>query len=278
VVTPSYNQAEYLEGTIRSVLLQGYPNLEYIIHDGGSTDGSVEVLRRYDPWISSWKSEPDGGQTAAVNAGFAVAGGEILNWLNSDDLFLPGALEHVAGLSRERPDAAAWVGACHRIEPSGRILSTIYPKCLTRDCIGDWATNYFYQPSCFFSAAAWEQAGPMDEALHYVMDFDLFLRLAEIGDIVGTKEVLSAAHIYEGVKSQSAGRRPFFEELYEVQGRHGFARIAEATRARRERRRRQGSPPRLRARAKLLAWRLARRLGIPTGTTLVDWIREHRFS
>src|SRR5262249_38814525 len=96
IVTPSYNQGSFLEETIRSVLLQGYPNLEYSVIDGGSTDESVEVLRRYEPWLTRWVSEADAGQSAAINLGFLPATGDVFGWLNSDDVYEPGALAHAA--------------------------------------------------------------------------------------------------------------------------------------------------------------------------------------
>src|SRR5678816_3341009 len=104
IVTPSFNQAQYLEETIRSVLLQGYPNLEYFVYDGGSTDGSVEILRRYEPFLQGWVSERDKGQSDAINKGFARCTGEVVNWLCSDDILLPGALLHVGQAFVERRD------------------------------------------------------------------------------------------------------------------------------------------------------------------------------
>ena len=100
IVTPSFNQGQYIEDTIKSVLLQGYPNLEYIIVDGGSTDGTVEIIRKYEPWISYWESTPDRGQADALNKGFARATGRICAYINSDDYYLPGAFEYVAAMSR----------------------------------------------------------------------------------------------------------------------------------------------------------------------------------
>ena len=99
VLTPNYNYGHYLEETIRSVLLQGYPNLEYIIIDGESTDNSIEVIKKYEPWLTYWVSEPDRGQTHAINKGLEKATGEIFNWINSDDILMPGALFAIANLS-----------------------------------------------------------------------------------------------------------------------------------------------------------------------------------
>ncbi len=111
IVTPSFNQAQYLEETIRSVLLQGYPNLEYFVFDGGSTDGSADILRRYDAFLDGWVSERDKGQSDAINKGFARCTGTIVNWLCSDDILLPGALGQVGGAFVERPGADVVVGA-----------------------------------------------------------------------------------------------------------------------------------------------------------------------
>ena len=110
IVTPSYNQGQFIEETIRSVLLQGYPDLEYIIMDGGSTDESVGVLKKYEPWITFWTREPDGGQTEAINKGFKRSTGEIVAWLNSDDLYTAGALHIASKAFAERPHAAVVYG------------------------------------------------------------------------------------------------------------------------------------------------------------------------
>src|SRR5882672_2272557 len=122
IVTPSYNQGEFLEETIRSVLLQGYPNLEYIIIDGGSTDRSVEIIRRYEKWLAHWVSERDRGQSDAINKGFSRSTGDICAYLNSDDVYLPHALLSVARLFEKHPDAALLYGDCQLIDESSRVV------------------------------------------------------------------------------------------------------------------------------------------------------------
>lgn len=226
VVTPSYNQGHLIEDTIRSVLLQGYPNLEYIVIDGGSTDQTVDVLRRYDRWITHWVSEPDRGQSHAINKGLALSTGHLLGWLNSDDLLLPGALCNIADLYVEDPAAVAWVGGCYRIDQNRNILSCIIPDRLSRDEIADWwHQGIFYQPSCYFSADAWREVGPLDESLHYALDLDLWLKLSSIGYFVPTVQMLSAALIHNDAKTTS-DREKMHAETIAVQVRHGYVSVA----------------------------------------------------
>lgn len=222
IVTPSYNQGQFIEATIRSVLLQGYPDLEYIIIDGASTDGSVEIIRKYEPWLAAWVSEPDGGQANAINKGLDQSTGEILGWLNSDDMLLPGALRKVAEMNHQEPEAAAWVGGCYRIAPDGRILSEVIPRHLDRDSLADWAwQGFFYQPSCFFCAKARDEAGYLDEGLDVAFDLDWWLRLAEVGVFASTTEMLSAATIHREAKTQDR-RTEMLIETAMVQSRHGY--------------------------------------------------------
>ena len=227
IVTPSSNQAEFLEATMRSVLLQGYSNLEYFVMDGNSTDNSCDVIRKYETWVTDWVSESDRGQSHAINKGLAKGTGRILSWLNSDDLLMPGALQAVAKLAEKNPQATAWIGQCHRIDPQGWLLTTVVPRGLTRDKLADWGhRGWFYQPSCFFSATAWHKVGPIDESLHFALDLDLWLRLVGAGEFASMRHVLSAATIHPRAKTQ-AQRAAMHKEIRLVQRKHGYVRIAE---------------------------------------------------
>ncbi len=226
IVTPSYNQVNYVEATIRSVLLQDYPNVEYFVIDGHSTDHSFDVIQKYEQWLSDSLSESDRGQSHAINKGLNKATGQIFGWLNSDDLLMPGALHAVAQSFRKTPSATAWVGKCHRIDPTGWLLSTVTPKGLVRNKMADWGhKGWFYQPSCFFSADSWLKVGPLDESLHYAMDLDLWLRLAEIGDFIPMRQTLSAAIIHPLAKTQK-DRIKMMKEINFIQERYGYTKIA----------------------------------------------------
>ncbi|MGQ9661506.1 MAG: glycosyltransferase family 2 protein [Kiritimatiellia bacterium] len=202
IVTPSLNQGCFLEEAIRSVLLQRYPNLEYIVVDGGSTDESVEIIRRYASWLDYWVSESDRGQSHALNKGFARASGTIFGWLNSDDMLQPGALHEVARLWAEAPDAAAWIGAWTIINAEGHPIEEGVPKVGTKTDMARWfRAAKFFQPACFFSRACFQQVGGLDERLHVVMDMDLWIRLWEKGRFVISSQNLALVRMYEGIKS-----------------------------------------------------------------------------
>jgi glycosyltransferase involved in cell wall biosynthesis len=226
IVTPSFNQGEFLEKAILSVLDQEYPNLEYIVIDGGSTDSSLRIIQSYASRLHYWVSEPDRGQSHALNKGFAQATGEIFGWLNADDFLLPGALARVARRAASFPDAVAWVGSCHRVDRSGTIRKTIRPRGLEARKLADWShEGFFYQPSCFFSAEVFRKVGGVSEDLHFAMDVDLWLRLAKAGEFSSFDDVISAALLHDGAKTQ-AQRSRMFAETVKVQFRHGFDEIA----------------------------------------------------
>jgi len=181
IVTPSYNQGQFIEETIRSVLLQGYPNLEYIVIDGGSMDDSVEIIRKYEPWLAYWVSEPDNGQAHAINKGFQRATGEILAWLNSDDRYRPGALVRIAHFFSTRPNVIFGNGDVNYIDAEGRFLERIYAIRPNRFLTANLGFHGWPQQGCFWRRWAYEKAGGMDDSLRFCMDRDLFIRLVAIG-------------------------------------------------------------------------------------------------
>jgi len=182
IVTPSYNQGRFLEATIRSVLLQGYPNLEYIVVDGGSTDDSVEVIRRYQPWIDYWVSEPDRGQAHAINKGFERATGEIFAWLNSDDMYTPEALWRI-GEAFRRGDCDVTSGHAVFVDENG-VPEGRYPAAAVdvRRLLSVRGGFTAPQQGTFWSRQCWERNGPLSEDLHYLMDYDFWIRMAAAGE------------------------------------------------------------------------------------------------
>lgn len=181
IVTPSYNQGRFIEETIRSVLLQGYPDLEYIIMDGGSTDDSVEIIRKYEPWLRDWVSERDDGQAAAIGKGFRRTSGELLAWLNSDDRYRPGAMARVARLFAAHPETVFASGDVNFIDGEGNFSKRVYvvwPNRLVTSTLGH---HRWPQQGCFWRRQAYERAGGMDSSLRFCMDLDLFIRLTGVG-------------------------------------------------------------------------------------------------
>jgi len=181
IVTPSYNQARFLEETILSVLNQDYPKIEYLVIDGGSTDGSLEIIRRYQDRLAYWVSEPDRGQSHAINKGFHRANGEILAWLNSDDVYCPGAVRAAVEFFESHPDVALMYGRADVIDSDGTMVSSIpwedfdAPGCITRH-------RYpIPQPAAFFRREAVQRVGELDERLNYCMDWDYWIRIALAG-------------------------------------------------------------------------------------------------
>lgn len=208
LVTPSYNQAEFLDETIRSVLGQEYPNLEYIIIDGGSTDGSVDIIRKYEKHIRYWVSEPDDGQTAAIAKGFAQATGDIFGWLASDDYLLPGALRAIAEHFVDNPRTETVSGGCLFVDAQSNPLSEKYGQ-YTMGVPASYNRLRFYeqdgvaQQSTFWRRDAYEAVGGLDPAFQFTMDLDLYLRLARRKRFTKLPRMLAAFRLHEDSKTMT---------------------------------------------------------------------------
>lgn len=206
VVTPSYNQGHFLEQTILSVLSQGYPNLEYMVLDGGSTDHSRGIIERYANNLTFWRSSPDLGQAAAIQEGFNRSSGDVLSWLNSDDTLAPGALYHVAEAWALHGPEVAITGGCHVLSEStsgpphfphfqvGFNRPEPLPLRRLLDLGAHWLRGaFFYQPEVFFPRTSYMSVGGIDPSMHYTMDYDLWVRLALAGThIVVLPQILAS--------------------------------------------------------------------------------------
>lgn len=180
IVTPNYNYGHFIEETIRSVLLQGYPDLEYIVMDGGSTDGSAEIIRKYARWLTHWVSEPDRGQAHAINKGFARASGDLLAWINSDDFYLPSALRLFGEAHARRPEAIL-AGDVENFDDGGSSPILIrQSNLILRNLLDPWNGKWvFHQPGVFVPRSVSVTAGPLDEGLRYAFDHDWLCRLLQ---------------------------------------------------------------------------------------------------
>jgi glycosyltransferase involved in cell wall biosynthesis len=177
IVTPSYNQGQFIEETIRSVLLQGYPDLEYIIIDGGSTDGSVDIIRKYEPWLAYWVSEPDQGQYHALNKGFQKTTGEIMGWLNSDDMLHPRALFIVAGAFATFPEVQWVTGMPTILDSMGKTIKIGRLPRWSRYLYVIGGYQWIQQESTFWHRSLWNKAGGyIDQSLKFAGDLELWVR------------------------------------------------------------------------------------------------------
>ena len=221
IITPSYNQAAFLEQTIRSVLAQDYPHIEYIIVDGGSTDGSLDIIRRYETESVRWVSEADAGQADAINKGFRLAGGDIVAWLNSDDLYYPGAVSAAVHQFEQQPSLGLLYGDCAFIDRAGNFLRYFseiepYNEFRLRNC-----SDSIMQPATFFRRDALFEIGLLDEHLHFCMDWDLWCRFARSDCSVHyERRLMAATRVYAETKTM-AGSRARLAEIRHVLRRHG---------------------------------------------------------
>jgi glycosyltransferase involved in cell wall biosynthesis len=213
IVTPSYNQAQYLEQTIASVLAQDYPNLEYFVVDGGSTDGSLEIIQRYADRLSWWVSEPDNGQADAINKGLARAKGEFVAWLNSDDVYFPDAINQAVRVLQADSALGLVYGQLRSINAAGETFNTItYHPYSLEDLL---AFRIIGQPAIFMRRAVLERAGLLDSRYHFLLDHHLWIRIARLAPMKYLPVPLAAARHHPAAKNVARAAE-FGSDIYRL--------------------------------------------------------------
>jgi glycosyltransferase involved in cell wall biosynthesis len=219
IVTPSYNQAQFLEDAMRSVLDQSYPHVEYVVIDGGSSDGSADIIRRYEGRLAYWTSEPDGGQYDAINKGFARTTGDIMAWLNSDDRYMPWALSVVADIFSAFPEVE-WLTSVHPVSwnARGQAVAVDFTGGFNRKSFvrggnfpakGSYGRRWIQQESTFWRRSLWERAGGgLESSLRMAADFELWARFYDHAELIGVQALLG------GFRSHGAQKSVLFRDRY----------------------------------------------------------------
>jgi glycosyltransferase involved in cell wall biosynthesis len=220
IVTPSFNQVQFLRQTIESVLTQDYPNIEYIVIDGNSTDGSQEIIKEYEEHLAYWESIPDKGQTDAINKGFAKASGKYLAWLNSDDVYQPGALSEAVSYLEGHPDVGMVYGDCTFIDTNGRTIGR-FPAAQTNYERLRRGYVHIPQQASFFRRNLWEKVGPLDPSFYFAMDYDLWVRLARESSLVYMRGHVWASFRLHGEAKTIAADARCWPEMLRVHFREG---------------------------------------------------------
>lgn len=222
-MTPSFNQGKFIEETILSIIGQGYPNLEYIIIDGGSTDETVEVIKKYERHLTYWVSEKDNGQSHAINKGFSIASGDILGWLNSDDMYMPSAFSYVASMIKV-DYAGIYFGNCIHFKEGPEELFSSGSNVIRASMDARLAfSDYIIQPSAFWTRSTLQKVGPLREDLHFGFDWEWFLRAESYGvSFHGVSKCLSMYRFHDTHKSGTGGseRQKEISLVYDMYSKH----------------------------------------------------------
>jgi glycosyltransferase involved in cell wall biosynthesis len=218
-VTPSLNQAGYLEAAIQSVLSQDYPRLEYLVIDGGSDDGSLEIIQRYADRLAYWSSEPDSGQTEAINKGFGRARGDILAWLNSDDVYYPGAMKEAVEFLETHPEVGMVYGDADYIDETGKPVGR-FPARQTDLRRLRRGFVHIPQQASFFRAGVWRMVAPLDPTFYFAMDYDLWVRIANLSPLQYLPRTWAGFRLHRDAKTLAAAER-CWPEMIRVHRRDG---------------------------------------------------------
>jgi glycosyltransferase involved in cell wall biosynthesis len=219
VVTPSLNQGRFIRETIESVLAQDYPRVEYFVLDGGSTDDTISILREYSGRLA-WASRPDRGQAAAVNEGWRRGTGEILGWLNSDDVYLPGAISAAVAHFLAHPGTDAVYGEAYHVDEEGNVLARYPTEGFTWNRLKD--TCFISQPAAFLRRSAVAGLGYLDETLRFCMDYDLWIRLGRSGHFAHLPQYLALSRLHAATKTLGRRREVYTEVLQMLFGHFGW--------------------------------------------------------
>ena len=220
IITPSFNQAKFLRRTIESVLTQDYPNIEYIVMDGNSSDGSREIIHEYKDHLAYWESIPDKGQTDAINKGFAKATGKYIAWLNSDDIYQPGALSEAVAYLETHPDIGMVYGDCTFINAKDQTIGR-FPAAQTDYKRLRRGYVHIPQQASFFRRSLWEKVGPLDPSFYFAMDYDLWVRLAREAPLVYLPGYIWASFRLHGDAKTIAADARCWPEMLRVHFREG---------------------------------------------------------
>jgi glycosyltransferase involved in cell wall biosynthesis len=213
IITPSFNQASYLEQTICSVLEQDHARIEYMVVDGGSTDGSLDIIKKYADRLAYWVSEKDSGQAEAINKGMARARGEIVAWLNSDDYYLPGAVRAAVKVFDENPEAVLVYADMLAVDESGRTTNEFKYRQLTLEDL--LCFQIIGQPAVFMRRAAFEKTDGLDTTFHFLLDHLLWIRIAQQGGIVHVNQTWAAARYHAEAKNRAKAAE-FGDEAFRI--------------------------------------------------------------